>query len=256
MNYLSVAERAVLKNAPLFKKYFGRPKTVKSKSQDLRNMVTEVDLAIEKNIRQTLKKAFPTHTIIGEELGDGQLNTNGFYWAIDPIDGTNNFIQGVPLCCISLALWQKDTPVAAAIYNPITKELFTAEKGKGAKLNDKKIHVSKIDSLNRAYGGVGWSSDKNKAKQLFNRMIESSGKIRALGSSALELCYVANAEFDFFTTSDIKFWDFAAGCLILTEAGGKVSQINGKSLNLKSLDLLSSNSKLQKQLFNLLKNPA
>jgi myo-inositol-1(or 4)-monophosphatase len=255
MNYLSVAEKAVLKNGPLFKKYFGKPKTVKSKSQDLRNLFTEVDLAIEKNIRHYLKKTLPTHSIIGEELGNRQLNTNSFYWAIDPIDGTNNFIQGIPLCCISLALWQKDTPLAAVIYNPVTKELFTAQKGKGAKLNGKKILVSSTDSLDSSYGGIGWSSEKEKAKKLFNRMLEGSGKIRALGSSALELCYLANGKFDFFVTSDIKFWDFAAGSLILTEAGGKASQIDGKKINIKSQDLLSTNSKLYAQLLRLLKNP-
>ena len=145
--YYQVALAAVKQAAVVFKKYFGCPKTVSIKDGNYGNLLTEVDGKIEKMIRQKIHQHFPNHKIIGEELGWEKTEKNDMVWIIDPIDGTTNFSRGIPLCCISLALWDKDNPRLGIIYNPITNQLYSAQKGKGAKLNGKKIKVSKISKF-------------------------------------------------------------------------------------------------------------
>jgi fructose-1,6-bisphosphatase/inositol monophosphatase family enzyme len=141
--YLKIAVDAAKKAGTTFKKNFGKPKDVQMKNNDFRNLVTEVDKAIENQIRKTIVSKFPTHKIIGEEYSKDEVGKNDLVWIIDPIDGTTNYIQGLPFCCVSIALWDNKGPLVAALFNPILNQLFTASRGHGAKLNSRPIKVSK-----------------------------------------------------------------------------------------------------------------
>ena len=251
--FLKVAMKAAEQAGPIFKKYFGRAQNIKSKNGDFRDLVTDTDKQIENSIRKLILKNFPSHKIIGEEYGSQNLEKNDFVWIIDPIDGTTNYIQGLPICCISIGLWQNNTPLVAVVYNPTLNEIFTAVKGKGAFLNGKKISVSKKSTLNLAFGGFGWGRNIHKAQVNFPRLLPLLHKVRTLGSATLEMCFIAMGVFDFHIQSEISLWDFAASTLIIEEAGGTVTELNGKKLNMQSRSFLASNRKLHPKLLSKLK---
>jgi fructose-1,6-bisphosphatase/inositol monophosphatase family enzyme len=245
--YLDVAIIAAKESSKIFQKYFGKPKYIKHKGGNARNFVTEIDIKIEKLIRAKIAKKFPNDKIIGEELGwEKQITKNNNIWIIDPIDGTNNFIQGTPACCISIAVWDRKGPLVGVIYNPITEELYSAQRGKGAFLNGKKISVSKITKLIDAYGGAGWSEIRLNGAKLLLALLNKVGKLRTFGSTALQLCYVASGTFDFYAVADMHIWDIAASMLIITEAGGKVTDMKNQPVSLTSSNIVGSNGKLHK----------
>lgn len=246
--YLKVAVKAAHEVAPLFVKTFGKAKHVKIKDNDPRNLVTEVDAGIETKIRKIIKKNFPHHKIIGEEFSKAVANTHDFFWIIDPIDGTTNYIQGLPVCCISIGLWHGNTPLVGVVYNPILNQLFTASRGGGARLNGKKIKVSQKPSMKLAFGGFGWGRNIHKAQVNFPKLIPLLHKVRTLGSATMEMCFVAAGIFDFHIQSEINVWDFAASAVILQEAGGQVTELGGKKLDLNSTSFLASNRKLHRQM--------
>lgn len=155
--YLKVAIAAAKDSGKIFKKYFGHPQHIKTKNGNPRDLVTDVDLAIEKQFRELINKKYPGHLVLGEEFGAPKtIANNKLIWIIDPIDGTTNFTQGVPLCCISIALWDKNGPLVGVVYNPITNNLFSASKNRGAFKNGKRIHTSSVPAANKTYGAVGW----------------------------------------------------------------------------------------------------
>lgn len=250
--YLKVAVAAAKQSGKIFQKYFGRPQSVKMKDRDPANLVTEIDKAIEAQIRKILLKNFPNHKIIGEELGRQKLKKTDLVWIIDPVDGTTNYIQGLPFCCISIALWDSQGPMVAAIYNPLLKKLFTATRGKGAKLNNKTIGISKEKNLGHAFGSIGLVNDA-KGIPTFTLLAKNVRKLRTLATAALQMSFVASGNFDFFTTTSIKIWDFAAAALIVAEAGGTVTDMQGKPLTINTKNVLASNGKIHSQLLKLLK---
>lgn len=249
-DYLKVAVSAAKASAPIFKKYFGRPKDVKIKNGDPRDLVTEIDKKIETQIRKTLLQRFPKHKIIGEEFGSGEIKKNDLIWILDPVDGTTNYIQGLPLCCISIGLWDGQGPLVGVVYNPVLNYLFTAERGKGAFLNGKKIKVSNKRRLNSAFGGFGWGRNIDKAAVNFPKLVRLLHKIRTLGSATLEMCFCAMGVFDFHIQSEIYVWDIAAAALVVQEAGGRVSQLDGKNIGLKTRAIIASNGKIHRELLN------
>lgn len=233
---------------------FGKTKKIRLKGGDIRNQVTEVDLRLEKLISGYINKRLPGTQFIGEEMTPDKRDHLGkIFWIIDPIDGTSNYIQGLPLCCISIAAWQGNAPLAAVLYNPISGEMFTAAKGQGAYLNGKKIRVSKTASLSRALGGVGWFNPKDGAK-LFQALIVAGRKLRVLATSAWQLGLVAAGKFDFYATTDVHIWDIAAGMLIIQEAGGHLSLLGGGKLNLDCHSILASNGRIHKEILRKLKD--
>jgi myo-inositol-1(or 4)-monophosphatase len=246
--FLPAAVQAAKTSSKIFKKFFGKPKDIKIKGGDPRNLVTEIDKKIESLIRSQLSKKFPSHKFIGEEFGSEKVSKKDFVWIIDPIDGTTNFIQGLPICCISIGLWQNNQPLAAVVYNPILNQLFTAEKGKGSFLNGKRIKVSKKNSVIMGYGGFGWGRNIHKAQVNFPKLLPILYKIRTLGSATLEMCYIGLGVFDFHIQSEINVWDFAASTLIVTEAGGQVTELFGEKLTMESKSFLASNGSLHKKL--------
>jgi myo-inositol-1(or 4)-monophosphatase len=253
-DYLKVAVQAAKRSGNIFKKYFGRPEKVEKKNGNRLDLVTEVDKKIEAAISKFIHKRFPTHSILGEETGlTEQINEQKLVWAIDPIDGTTNYIQGVAECVISLALWNEHGPIAAVIYHPINNLMFTAAKGTGCFLNGKKIKVSGTKKIIDAFAGVGWNESMDKgAVSLFDLMKKHSRKIRILGSSALQLAYVSSGTMDCFVVKGIRAWDFAAGVLLIQEAGGKVTDFVGNHPTLDSRQLIASNGKLSKELNKIL----
>ncbi len=251
--YLKSAVAAAKKFAPIFKKYFGCPKTVSIKHGDPHDLVTEIDRRIETGIRKYILQKFPTHKIIGEEFGASALGKNDIVWIIDPIDGTTNYIQGLPFACISIGLWDAKGPLVGVVYNPILKELYTAQRDKGAFLNGKKLQVSKISKFGTAYGGFGWGRDITIAIKSFPVVISNTKKIRTLGSSTLEICLIARGVYDFLIQKRINVWDYAAAVLILTEAGGKTTDTKGQNLNLQSTSILGTNGKIHKEILQVIK---
>lgn len=248
--YLKTAIQAAKQSGEIFKKNFGKPKNVSMKNNDPRDLVTEIDKKIESQIRASLLKKFPGHKIIGEEFGSQELKKNDLVWIIDPIDGTTNYIHGVPICCISIGLWDSRGPLAAVVYNPVTNYLFSAAKGRGAFLNNKKIRVSQKPQLRQAFGGFGWGRNIHKAQVNFPKLVNLLHKIRTLGSSTFELCFVAMGVFDFHIQSEINIWDFAAAALIIKQAGGKITEQSGKTISLTSKSVIASNGKLHKELLD------
>ena len=247
--YLNTAVSAAKEAGIIFKKYFGKPKKVSLKNGDPRNLVTEIDRALEKLIKAKLHQAFPKHDIIGEETGLSRFhNKNSFQWFVDPVDGTTNYIQGLPFCCISIALWDEKGPLVGVVYNPILNLLFTASRGQGAYLNNKKIKVSKETRPIHAYGGFGWGRDREKAAKNFPVLIKFMNKIRTIGSSTLELCFVALGVYDFHIQTHFSIWDFAAAVLVITEAGGKVTDWKGNPVSKQTVNIVACNPKLHQKL--------
>lgn len=252
-NYLKVAVEAAQQVAPIFEKFFGNPGEIKTKNGDAGNLVTKIDLRIEKLIRQHILKSFPEAKIIGEEFGSSELKIDDTVWLIDPIDGTTNYIRGIPLCCISIGVWDKDGPLAGVVYNPIVRQIYTACRGKGAKLNGKKINVSKVSSLHEASGAVGWQSSE-EAKKIFNQIIGNTRKLRILATSAWQTCMVASGQLDYYATRDVNIWDVGAAAIILLEAGGKMSNFDGSSCKLKLKEIIASNNHLHKEMLQKFKS--
>lgn len=214
------------------------------------NLVTDADKASEELIIKIIKSKFPGHGIIGEEFGTEEQKSD-YKWVIDPIDGTVNFAHGIPLYCVSIAVMHHDQILMGAIFNPILNELFFAEKGKGALLNDEIISVSKKNDFNTAFLVTGFPykfpASKDPTK-IFERLIKKGLPIRRLGSAALDLCWVACGRFDAFWEFNLQPWDIAAGYLIVEEAGGKVTDFNNHSYSIYDKETLASNGLIHNDL--------
>ena len=218
------------------------------------NLVTDADLASQKAAIGVIKKAFPQHDFLGEE--NAHKNTGSPYtWVIDPIDGTTNFAHTFPQCSISIALFYKNQVILGGVLNPITHEMFLAQKGKGATLNGKKIHVSNVKKVHEALLVTGFPYNRNEIMPellaRFERCLRASHDVRRLGSAALDLCWVAAGRLDGYWEQNLNPWDVAAGTLILTEAGGKVTDFNGKKwpqMQDFGHQVLASNGKIHSEL--------
>ncbi len=193
------------------------------------DLVTEIDYRAEEFLLTELKQKFPGHQILAEESGgeDG----GGHQWYIDPLDGTVNYAHGIPFFCVSIAYAVNGVPTLAAIFDPLREELFTAERGKGAWLNDRPLRVSSETELSRCLLVTGFPYDiRNSANDNlnhFSRFVKITQGVRRLGSAALDLCYVAAGRFNGYWELSLKPWDLAAGILIAAEAGAKVTSVQG-----------------------------
>jgi myo-inositol-1(or 4)-monophosphatase len=209
--------------------------------------VSEVDVAAERAIIDTLKDAYPTHGFLGEESGSTSHQSD-FIWIIDPLDGTTNFLHGFPQYCVSIALQHKGEITQAVIYDPSRNDLYTATKGRGAFLNDKRIRVSKCDKLQESLIGTGFPFRDFKHLDtylsMFKSMLQKTSGLRRPGSAALDLAYVANGSLDGFWEIGLSPWDIAAGGLLVREAGGIISNLNGKEGWLQSGNILAASPKI------------
>jgi myo-inositol-1(or 4)-monophosphatase len=221
--------------------------TLTVKSKNFNDFVSEVDIAAERAIIDTLKDAYPTHGFLGEESGSTS-NESDFIWIIDPLDGTTNFLHNFPQYCVSIALQHKGEITQAVIYEPNRNDLYTATKGRGAFLNDKRIRVSKCDKLQESLIGTGFPFRDFKHldtyMSMFKSMLQKTTGIRRPGSAALDLAYVANGSLDGFWEIGLSPWDIAAGGLLVREAGGIISNLNGKDGWLQSGNVLAASPKI------------
>jgi myo-inositol-1(or 4)-monophosphatase len=249
--YLKVALKAAKQAGPLFKKHFGNAGKVNIKNNDPRNLVTKIDLAIEKQIRQAILKNFPGSKIIGEEFGSSKLEIGDVVWMIDPIDGTSNYISGIPLTCIAIGVWDKKGPLAGAVYNPVINQIYTALRGKGAYLNNKKINPSKVTSISLATGALGWRLPQ-EGKKTFNKLIDLVGKARVMATSSWQTCMVASGALDYYVTTDVNIWDLGGPLAVLQEAGGKFSDFKGNLSKIDLKEIVASNGKIHDELLKKL----
>jgi myo-inositol-1(or 4)-monophosphatase len=237
------------------KRYFNGTFTISSKAT-INDLVTEADHASEKAIFKVIKQNHPDHFILSEETGSMPTQSN-IKWIIDPIDGTINFANGIPICCVSIGVEENGEMIMGAVYNPFMNELFFAEKGKGAFLNDQPIKVSTKNDLLTSCLVTGFPyqylDSENGPLQIFEKLIRKSIPVRRLGSAALDLCWTAAGRFDGFYEHKLQAWDSAAGFLIVQEAGGKVTDLKGNKYNPYQPGIIASNGQIHDQLLNLLK---
>jgi myo-inositol-1(or 4)-monophosphatase len=216
------------------------------------DFVTEVDRAAEATIIETLREVYPTHAILAEESGQSGGESTEYQWIIDPLDGTTNFIHGFPQYAVSIALAHKGVLSHAVVFDPNRNELFTASKGAGAFLNDKRIRVSKRVKLDEALLGTGFPyrmfDHVDPYLAIFKEMTRRSAGIRRPGSASLDLAWLAAGRIDGFWEFGLAPWDMAAGALLIMEAGGLVSDLSGEGNYLKTGNIVGGTPKVFNQL--------
>ncbi|HMN32036.1 MAG: inositol monophosphatase [Chitinophagaceae bacterium] len=245
---------AIHEGAKILRHYFEGSFEIKSKDT-LNNLVTEVDKKAEEAIINIIQGEFPSHFILSEEVGELSTESN-YKWIIDPIDGTVNFAHGIPICCISIGLELEGKMIMGAVFNPFMNELFFAEKGKGAFLNNKPIHVSNSHQIESACLVTGfpykWATIDTDPIKVFEKFIRMGLPVRRLGSAAIDLCWVAAGRFDGFWEYNLNPWDIAAGYLIIEEAGGKITNFKGESYSVYDKETLATNGKIHDEILKVI----
>jgi myo-inositol-1(or 4)-monophosphatase len=250
---LKAAIKAACAGGEILLQHYGK---VSVKYKKDRSFVTAADTCSEKKIKTILKKQFPDYSFLGEESGL-EDNDSEYTWIIDPLDGTTNYSVMNPFFNVSVALAKKDEPILGVVFSPIQNELFWAEKGKGAYLNSKKILASKKKDLLTSFIAFCHAHDEittERIIKIFPHLKKASDHVRQIGAAELELAYVGAGRIEGFLMLKQNPWDTASGSLIVKEAGGVVTDIEGKPFNLKSQDLVASNGLLHKQILSLVKN--
>lgn len=217
------------------------------------NLVTDIDRAAEAVILKILAEEFSGDEILAEESGASEGKGTGRRWLIDPIDGTNNFAHSYPFFCVSIALEEAGKSKMGVVFNPVANELFWAEAGKGAWLNDRQIKVSKINSLQQSLLSTGFSTNGANMDK-FKYLTSITHGVRRDGSAALDLCFIACGRTEGFWELRIASWDVGAGMLIVQEAGGQVSDMSGNPLNLSlgRFNIVASNGLVHQELITAL----
>ena len=248
--------KAAIESGKILKENFGGTYGIESKDV-VSNLVTEIDTRSEKKIIEIIKADFPSHNILSEEIGAIDTESD-VKWIIDPIDGTINYAHSIPLCCVSIGVEKKGDIVLGIVYNPFSGETFFAEKGNGATLNEKKIFVSSENDVEKSLlvTGFPYTSSKNPTKQLevFTKIVSSDIPIRRLGSAALDICWTACGRFDGFWEYNLNPWDVAGGSLILSEAGGKLSNFSGNEYNIYEKEILATNGLIHDQVLEIIQS--
>jgi len=246
-------EKALLAAGLILKRHIKLPKKVLLKSPI--DIVTETDKKAERTIIEIIGRAFPKHSILAEESGV-QQGEESSKWIIDPLDGTTNFTHSFPEACVSIAYEYRGAIKLAGVFNPFHDELFWAEKGKGAYLNDKRIHVSKTKRLTESLVATGFPYDRRRFARYYINMMETVMQtcrgIRRLGSAALDLCYLACGRYDAYWEFKLNPWDQAAGILIVREAGGHCTNFMGKPLSVYEKQTLATNSHVHREMLKVL----
>jgi myo-inositol-1(or 4)-monophosphatase len=222
----------------------------------LRDLVTEVDLECERMCRAVIAERFPDHDVLAEELGSEEAGRQAarWRWVFDPLDGTTNYAHGLPIFCASLALQVDGETHVGAVYDPSRHELFTAERGEGAYLNGQAIAVSETAELIDALLVTGFPYFfKQELVDLFATFLQRARAVRRLGSAALDLCYVAAGRFDGFWEQHLKPWDMAAGALIVEEAGGRITGMDGSPFDLAAGHVVASNGRVHDALLDVIR---
>jgi len=236
-------------------KYFKKVKHIERKPNA--GIVTEADKHAESYLIKKIFKQFPQSSIITEETGTHGANQE-LVFVLDPLDGTTNYAHGFPWFCVSIGVYEAGRPRAGLIYHPLTKERFFAETGKGAFLNGKRLRVSQTAALPDALLGTGFYYTTGKQLreeiEIFRRVQDKALGVRRPGSAALDLAYVASGRYDGFWERGLACWDVAAGMILVTEAGGKVSNYRGGAAGIQDAEIVATNGILHESILQLLQN--
>ena len=249
---LDEAKRTAAEAGELLRDYYSRSGEVRFKGEV--NLVTDADTASQDLIHERLSRAFPGHDFLGEE-GLEQLSGSGFRWVIDPLDGTTNFAHRLPVFCVSIALEVRGALACGVVFNPMSGEMFWAERGGGAFLGGHPIRVSGIKDLGRALVATGFPYDLRTSRTNMaqhERFLLRSQAVRRCGSAAIDLCYVACGRFDGFWELKLNPWDTAAGAVIAGEAGGLVTDFSGRPVDIYHPEVLASNGLLHEAMLAVL----
>jgi len=247
-NYLTTAVDIAREAGGLLAQMFEHPQEISYKRRS--DLVTEADRRSEALIVERLRRHFPEHDIVGEE-GGGQRSGSDYCWYVDPLDGTTNFAHGFPVFCVALGLAYHGEVIAGVVYDPTRDELFSATRGAGAYLNDQRISVSRVADLAEALLATGFppfADNHHLNIQFYFRFTMLSHGIRRAGSAALDLCSVAAGRFDGFWELKLNPWDKAAGSLLVTEAGGRVTDLRGRAFELREGEIFASNGLIHDQM--------
>jgi myo-inositol-1(or 4)-monophosphatase len=250
-NYLSTAVEIAREAGALLAELFTQPMEISYKRRS--DLVTVADRRSEALIVERLRGHFPDHAIVAEE-GGGHRTPSDYCWYVDPLDGTTNFAHGFPVFSVTLGLVYRGEVIAGVVYDPTREELFTAERGAGAYLNNRRLQVSRTEKLSECLVATGFppfATNHDLNIQFYFRLTELSHGIRRAGSAALDLCSVAAGRFDGFWELKLNPWDKAAGSLLVTEAGGRVSDIQGRPFNLLGDDVFASNGLVHDQMLEV-----
>jgi myo-inositol-1(or 4)-monophosphatase len=237
-----------------------RPLEIEPKNERT-SIVTSVDRAAQAEALAVITTRYPDHAVLAEEDGDASMGAGELTWLVDPLDGTSNYASGIPFACSSVAVRDVDGPVAGAVFEPFRGELFTASRGGGAWLGERRLHVSGTERLDRALIGTGVQTDDAVAIAAFGRRIVAlfthCRGVRCVGSPALSLAYVAAGRLDAFLERDGTYaWDLGAGALMTTEAGGRVEDLDGGPINLGpgTANVLATNGHIHDALAEVVRN--
>lgn len=253
-SYKNLAIRVAKKAGRILHNRLGRVKKVGYKGAV--NLVTEMDLFSEKIIVSEIRQRYPDHRILAEEK-TRQRGDSPYRWVIDPLDGTTNYAHGYPIFCVSIGLEKNGDIILGVVYDPSRNDLFVGEKGKGARLNGRRIQVSTTPRLSGSLLATGFPYDLRESPvnnfDHFQNFALRVHAVRRAGSAALDLCYVAAGRFDGFWEMKLGPWDLAAGSLVVKEAGGKVTDFQGRSIHLDGKHVLASNGKIHREMIKILK---
>ena len=244
---LNIAVRAARRAGSIINRAALGGDALEVKSKRANDFVTQVDRAAEEAIIDIVRKAYPDHGFLAEESGASSAQAE-YRWIIDPLDGTTNFIHGFPQYCVSIGVEHRGALTQAVIYDPVKNELFTASKGRGAFLNDRRVRVSRCLRLQEALVGTGFPYREVGRIDLYMRqlktLMQSSSGVRRAGAAALDLAYVACGRLDAFWELGLSPWDMAAGALLIQEAGGLVSDLKGEAGFMESGEICAATPKL------------
>lgn len=254
---LEVAKQAAIKGGEIIEAGAKRRGSLKIEQKSLHDFVSEVDRDSERAVIEHILNIFPDHHIIGEEFGQHTGSTN-IAWVIDPLDGTTNFLRGIPHYAVSIGVLVDGVLEHGVVYDPSKNEMFTASRGLGSYLNGKVIQVSDLTSSRGGLysTGVPFSGD-NLAKigdftdTLIGILQQQTSGIRRLGSAALDLAYVAAGRYDGYWEANLQIWDIAAGVLLVTEAGGQVTDLHGQQQQLETGNILAAGTRVHRDLLRV-----
>ena len=252
----NILQKAAREAGQLMKERFNSGFRIDNKD-GVNDLVTEVDHAAEKLIMDIIRTEFPDHFILSEEVGEIKMDS-AYKWIIDPIDGTVNYANGIPICCVSIGVEHEGKMILGAVFNPFIDEFFFAEKGAGAFMNEKRIRVSEKDSVLHSCLVTGFPytylDSQNGPLEVFSRLIRKGVAVRRLGSAAIDLCWVAAGRFDGFYEHKLNAWDSAAGFLLVEEAGGKVTDFEGNPYSPYQPHIVATNGKIHTELLGWVNN--
>ncbi|MDH3689014.1 MAG: inositol monophosphatase [Gammaproteobacteria bacterium] len=252
---ITIATRAARRAGNVIVRHLDRLDRLEVESKGKNDFVSQVDRLAETEIIQVLRHAYPDHAILAEE--SGAQEGNDYEWIIDPLDGTTNYLHGFPQFAVSIALRYRGELQHGLVFDPLRDELFTASRGNGAYLNDRRIRVSKVTQLEDALLGTGFPFRALSKLDLwlltFRALFPRCSGIRRAGAAALDLAYVATGRFDGFWEMDLSPWDLAAGCLLIQEAGGLLSDFDGEANYLKNGNIVAANSYIYNEMHDIIK---